>query len=316
MKTVFLLIFFVELSAILNGQNLVINPSFEDTVSCPTTIGQLTNCISWTNPTQGTPDYFNVCSSGTGIPNNGFGNQPAYSGSGYSGFYAFNKPFSNVREYIQGGLAMSLLTNHYYEVSFQLSLSEGSQYATNSVGVFFSSSPISATTTLTLAYSPQVLSSNQLLSDKNTWMTIKDTFISSGGENFITIGNFFLDALSDTVFLGNSGGGNYSYYYIDDVSVIDLGLAPTNQTAFIHTDLSVYPNPNSGTIFFDFNKLEDDVYTAELFDVLGKKIFANRVNITKGIGQTYFDVNNGMYLLRIFDKDGKAVGIYRIVMNK
>src|ERR1700761_534549 len=110
---------FVFSAFVLNAQNLVPNPSFEDTVHCPTTIGQLQYAQHWINPTQGTPDYYNACSSSNGnavhVPNNSFGSQIAMAGSAYGGFYAFNKPFPNsFKEYIEIELLSSLLASHKY----------------------------------------------------------------------------------------------------------------------------------------------------------------------------------------------------------
>jgi len=50
--------------------NLVVNPSFEDTVNCPTADNQLYNCVGWT--AYGSVEYFNSCSSSpdVSVPNN------------------------------------------------------------------------------------------------------------------------------------------------------------------------------------------------------------------------------------------------------
>lgn len=62
------------------AQNLVPNPSFEDTLQCPN--GDFNNIKFWINPTSATPDIFNSCSTDgfTGVPVNYFGNQSASMG--------------------------------------------------------------------------------------------------------------------------------------------------------------------------------------------------------------------------------------------
>jgi len=204
--------FFFTIS--LEAQNLIANPSFEYTVNCPTTIGQLNYAQFWVNPTQSSPDYFNFCSTVSGnavhVPNNGFGTQAALDGVAYAGFYTFNKSFPNVREYIQTNLTTPLTLNTKYLVSFYVSLSDWSQYSITSIGAYFSSIPISSTNTLVLNYSPQIQNkSTNMLSDKNNWMLVSDTLVSDGTEQYITIGNFKKDSLSDTLFLGSMGGKQY-----------------------------------------------------------------------------------------------------------
>src|SRR4051812_24988935 len=95
------------------GQNLIPNPSFEDTIGCPFTVGQpssdeLLHAPPWYTTTRGTSDYFNQCNSAmVGVPNNYFGYQTAYSGVAYAGVWSrFNT--ANYREYISAPLLNSL----------------------------------------------------------------------------------------------------------------------------------------------------------------------------------------------------------------
>jgi hypothetical protein len=85
-------------------QNLVPNPSFEDTVYCPNNSGQLTATKFWYSPTAGTSDYFNRCSdqiNGLQIPYTGLGYQNTL-GNSYAGMQIFFDPFgSDWIEYIQ-----------------------------------------------------------------------------------------------------------------------------------------------------------------------------------------------------------------------
>jgi OmpA-OmpF porin, OOP family len=227
-----------------NAQNLVRNPSFEDTIHCPTNPGQILYTTFWNSPTQGSPDYFNsCCSTGMGVPNNGDGTQLAMSGIAYAGLFAFSKSLPNYREYIQTNLTNTLAINHKYFVSFYVNLADVSEYSISTIGAFFSSAPISNTTSLTLSYSPQIQNKpTNVLNDKINWMNISDTLYSDGTEQYITIGNFNTDVLSDTNFLGTMFGGHAAYYYIDSVSVIDYGLMGVNQFAN-NTQLNIYPNP-------------------------------------------------------------------------
>src|SRR5688572_26019825 len=75
----------------LNGQNLLSNSSFETYSACPFYVSQLSFANGWYSPTDGTPDYFNSCADPVtfmNVPDNQFGNQSAFEGNAYAGFYA------------------------------------------------------------------------------------------------------------------------------------------------------------------------------------------------------------------------------------
>jgi len=95
-------------------QNLVPNPSFETYAQCPDSInfGSVDIClISWTDPTNATSDYYNLCSSIPffGIPshNNGFAYQYPRTGDGMTGIIVFQGSIPT-REYIHTQLIDSL----------------------------------------------------------------------------------------------------------------------------------------------------------------------------------------------------------------
>ncbi len=66
MRYLFLIIVIVSINiGVLYSQNLVPNPSFEDTLACPTTANQLNNCAFWSVVYE-SPDYFHECDFITG----------------------------------------------------------------------------------------------------------------------------------------------------------------------------------------------------------------------------------------------------------
>src|SRR5262245_47267631 len=86
---------------ICEAQNLVPNPSFEDTIGCPSGYNQVSNATGWFIARQ-SPDYFNTCAtwSGVSVPQNDFGLQYPPSGNAYMGFFAKSHTSSNYREHI------------------------------------------------------------------------------------------------------------------------------------------------------------------------------------------------------------------------
>src|SRR5437762_305023 len=97
-KTTFLFFF---TSCFAHAQNLVQNPSFEDTVSCPNAFDQMYRAAGWSS-FRGTPDYFNGCAqnTSTSVPVNTWGYQPTYDGNAYAFCLTFNYFPGNLREYI------------------------------------------------------------------------------------------------------------------------------------------------------------------------------------------------------------------------
>jgi hypothetical protein len=288
-------------------QNLVPNPSFEDTVSCPTSVNQFSKVKFWINPTQCTPDYFNSCSSGAHVPNNVWGNQNAHSGSAYAGIYAFAKPFPNgSREYIQTNFP-ALNSNHRYLVSFYLSLADNAQYAVSSLGIYFSSSSIAGSGCNILNHFPQILNKqSNSLNDKTNWMFIMDTLYADGTEQYLTIGNFLNDSLSDTLYLGNVGGSNVAYYYVDDVSLIDDG--PMSISNYNKDHINIFPNPASDVLNVEYPICD---CTIKVTDVLGNTIdekpISNKISVSC--------LPNGIYFLVITDNERHYQVNRRIVTN-
>src|SRR5262249_29794989 len=119
--------------------NLVLNPSFESFTSIPTGLGQVNLAISWTSPTNGSPDYFHslaTAASGVSVPTNTFGSESAHTGRAYVGLHA--RPINLYREYVEGTLASPLIAGSTYQVSFYVSLSDGSRWAVDKLGVYLS----------------------------------------------------------------------------------------------------------------------------------------------------------------------------------
>ncbi len=203
------------------AQNLIPNPGFESPTNCPSGENMLSEAAPWVNPTAASPDCFNTCGSGgVGIPANNFGDQNARTGSGYAGFFAYHGSMADYREYIQVALTSPLIANTVYCFSMYVNLSDESQYGVNSLGVYFSAAAVSSSGTSTLAYTPQVVKPSSFITDTANWVLYNYEYTAAGGESYITIGNFYLDASTPLLPAGVSQ--NYSYYYIDDLNLEEM----------------------------------------------------------------------------------------------
>ena len=179
------------------AQNLVPNPSFEDTVHCPTTLDQINYSTGWSTYCV-TPDYYNACNGNVlGVPSNGIGYQAAASGNGYAGFTAYNVG-GFAREIIGRQLSQTLLIGQTYYVSIKVSLAEFEgpppQFVPcNKVGAKFSTIPYSASNPAPVNNFAHVYT-NTIIGDTTNWTTIKGFFMADSSYQFIMIGNFFDDA--------------------------------------------------------------------------------------------------------------------------
>ena len=222
-----------------NAQNLVLNPSFEDMSTCPDNGGQLYKATFWLNPTSSTPDYCNACNTGiAGVPQNGAGYQMAKTGNAYAALIALQ--YNNISiEYVQGELSDTLKKDSIYCVSFYVSLIDLCNTAIAKMGAYFSDTVIYYPVTTPLNLIPQIESpAGQYLNDTINWMLVSGTYVAQGGEKYITIGNFHDIANSDSIYFG-SGESALAFYYIDDVSIVQLKSANAGSDTLICNEDSV-----------------------------------------------------------------------------
>ena len=244
-------IFMITLNAISFAQiNLVTNPSFEMIYSCPNGANEIDSAIGWSTPKNGgggNPELFNSCCTNPfycGVPLNYLNSsfQYPHSGNSYAGIDVIDYFYpDDFREYIQSKLKKKLSAGHLYCVKFYTSLLDFSTAYIKLLGAYLDNGSVSASTHLGLiSVLPQVYNTLQPLNDTINWMKIEGSFIATGNEEYITLGNFFTDSISGLDFFGIPTHW-HSYYYIDDVSVIDANLpAYAGNNTLIHPGDSVF----------------------------------------------------------------------------
>ncbi len=208
--------------------NLVPNPSFEQIDSCPTSLNQIMYSSPWFQPftdASGNPNsssdlYSTCCTSFCGVPNNSIGNQVAKTGNSYAGIIFYAE--SSTREYIETILIDTLKSSTSYCIQFYISLGDNYKWAVSNIGAFFSNdSCLQVIPHIALPYMPQVENIDTIIvKDKNNWQGISLPYQALGGERFMTIGNFHDNINSFKILVG--GTIPSAYYFIDDVSVIDI----------------------------------------------------------------------------------------------
>ena len=212
----------------------------------------------------GSPELISGCADSVysmgncGEPlSDGFYHYPRTGNNMSQNMMYFDESFENPyrRDYTQGRLSTSLAEGATYCVTFYVALEQESSYAINHIGAYFDDGSIDAgrdticcpglggfagyldtnSAQPMTGIIPQILESTILLDTlgwaiwdsaiyEHRWTRVQGSFTAVGGERFITIGNFFDAAHTDTVGIisppPNWGRGNLSWYLIDDVSVV------------------------------------------------------------------------------------------------
>jgi hypothetical protein len=134
------------------------------------------------------------------------------------------------REYLQGRLKNRLVNGKQYNVAFYVTMAQVSAYACNNIGAYLDNGIIDTTTQCGMpqtTHTPQVYDTT-IIKDTLNWVKIEGNFTANGSERFITIGNFFDGAHTDTLFTYYWGWGVIfsGIYLFDDVSVINCENIP------------------------------------------------------------------------------------------
>lgn len=307
---------FLGLSSTIYGQNLVPNPSFEDTIHCPIPNSQLYYSMGWLNPNGYSPDYYHSCANSTnpnfGTPNNWYGFQVPRTGVAYAGIYIPVNAGNNLREYVQTQLTSPLIAGNEYLVRFYVSLGDSSIFSINSIGAYLSTTAISSPTLDVFNVTPQVVnnaSTNPLIDD-TIWYEISDSITAVGGEEFITIGNFQIDSNADTTTVEGGGSPSYgAYYYIDDVNVSITTTSIDESASFM--SFEVFPNPVNDKLRIRINKSGN--YHVQMMDMMGNLV-SEKIPINN---EHLINVNsypNGVYFIQVFN-ESKLVKTSKLIIN-
>lgn len=203
-------------------QNLVPNPSFEDTVSCPYSWSATGSLANWHNfNTSTSADYFNSCSNNAGIPFNFIGYQAPRGGNAYAGFVTINTFSTSFRESICARLVSPMVIGQLYEVSMYINTANSANSGSDNLDVlFFKNRDTTITTGSGSSIVPQVrFTSFGTVIDTQNWVKITDTFQADSAYTYMAVGGFYYNA-STTQF--QTSGSGYAYYLIDSVKVVAM----------------------------------------------------------------------------------------------
>jgi gliding motility-associated-like protein len=158
------------------------------------------------------------------VPENFAGICYPKTGGNYMGFMM---KYGLFREYIQVQLSSPLIASQYYLCGFHTQKSDSCFYATSDIGMHISNaSEFQLSGNQPMEYlTPQITNNAGIIWNIQDWTKIEKVYLASGGEHFITIGNFASNQTITLDSLDQNIGVNWpapwaAYYYIDDVYII------------------------------------------------------------------------------------------------
>jgi hypothetical protein len=228
------------------AQNLVPNGSFEEYKKIPNgAVFIIDDYLEyWVKPTRGSPDYYHTLSTGsTSIPVQKVGYsytdsslQDAKEGSAFVGFAQRLSDSGTLiyAEYIQVPLTEFLKKNHRYRFSSYWNLLDISKYKGIEFGLVVSKDRDTS-------YRDENTFSNTLFENEirdyftlensheinyTDWTNLGHSIKSTGGEKWLTIGSFDYRKKYSEISRSDvnyaQGAGKVAYYFIDDVSLVEI----------------------------------------------------------------------------------------------
>ena len=302
MRYLVFLFFFIYINTGF-GQNLVPNGSFEDTVSCPSNLSQISKAKEWYSIRE-TPDYFNSCSNSymSSVPSNLFGNAQPSSGNAYAGIGCFWYGSLNYPECIGTQLIDTLKIGFKYYISFKVRLAQKANSnnwcAINKLGLYFSVISYDSINNVSLCNCAQIYS-DSIITDTLSWHTIRASFVADSNYKFVGIGRFFTENQTSTLQI--TGTVCNSYYYIDDVCVsldsiyaYNFPLLESTSKLVYNNSISYYPNPISDKLSLH-NLNSNFAQTIFIFNVLGVLIKEQLSIKQPTVIIDFNDLPNGIY---------------------
>jgi hypothetical protein len=242
MRTKFFIIILLIYSLLLKGQigNYVSNGSFEQVVlgSNPKVTkswGAIdSSSFFGTLLTRFLPPF--------NVPLNAFAYQWPKHGNNYFGSSLFYINGSNIiRGYPKNRLKGKLNTGTRYCVKFYCNVTNNSTHGIDAVGVYFGDSFIDTISYCTVPLNflnPQVHNpDNNIITDTLNWVAVTGTFVASGYEKYMVIGNFKSNSATDTVLINST----YLPQIFTDILFDAISCIEINLPAYAGPDKSIIP---------------------------------------------------------------------------
>ncbi|HRN38228.1 MAG: T9SS type A sorting domain-containing protein [Flavobacteriales bacterium] len=298
------------LAAMATAQNLVPNPSFEDTALCDTYDPVRMTAPPWFNPTTATPDIYECdlvrqCGivwdpADPDVQASGW--QYAHTGTRFAGAYHwYGANSSDTKEYFMVRLLQDLDAGTAYAVSLYYSRADGFNLATDRISAYFGPDSMHVNDYRTLYLQPQVDlmdPDHEYLTNAEDWTYIADTFVASGNERYMIIGSF-LDSSQVNGTVAPTGIASYCYYYYDDVSVVAIGPSGIGEVR-----LNVFPQTDGS---LRLNGIPNGPLRAKVIDAQGRLIQEFRVTAVGRVADLRIgNLGMGVYVVTVWSREGRG----------
>ena len=309
--------------AVTMAQNLVPNPGFEETDSCTFGLG-LGALHDWYSASI-TPDHLQSCQpygSANSLPLNIATFQYPYEGGSCAGLITFDgHTGEEQREWLMVSLLDTLVPGATYYCSLRANAAFGGNgwnpinwLASSNLGMLFTTydrhwswgDPLPSAMNQAQILYPQVLS------DTVDWTLVSGSFVADSAYSYLIIGNFFSNALTDTLHFASDipEWGEFSYTLVDAVCVSPYpegcergsGMHDSGEPS-----PAVFPNPATDVLFINHAAGFD----LRVLDMLGQQVWSGKVN-TERFGLEVGNWSRGAYVLKLRGTPG--VQIVRFVL--
>lgn len=241
-----LVILFILSGLIIRGQNLVPNPSFENYNQLPCNLNKdfiQDFLVDWLQPIPSSTDYWHSnIDIGCDLNPISIERNPR-TGSGMVGLittYIYQNLTDEYKEYVEVKLSQTLTVGKLYCGEFytfnanyilNFGVGPGSDIlASNNISMAFSDTlvfyPVTSDSRDNLVTPGSVkIREREIIPADNNWHRIEGCFVADKNYEYLLIGNF--DSVDSTLFVrdGNTRDLATAYYFVDDVSLVELPFA-------------------------------------------------------------------------------------------
>ncbi|MFM2191824.1 MAG: hypothetical protein RLZZ118_781 [Bacteroidota bacterium] len=239
--------------------NLIIDPSFEDTITCMYSVHGQWDLYHWKNLDSTRPEncqfvymHYNSWDGWAKLPyNNFFIFQNPHSGFGFIDIALYWTPAwtpQSIRAIARGKLKHQLVAGKKYCAKSYLSPSVAADWYVNGYGMYFDNGQLDTivakdSSGIYTFVTPQVQANYVMKDTSEKWNEVRGTFIANGTETFVSLGNFKSDSATqrDSIHPGQVNMACYcAESAVDDVSLIPVDIANWLRDTSVTLTDSVY----------------------------------------------------------------------------